>query len=700
MANPSIAPLALPAAAALALFALAAPSCGGDDAAAVASAPPPSVPALRTLPEFRAGPVEPDLYHPERQPAADGRRPPLPEPALGGEVTVHLSALPARLNTALGADANASIVLAAVHASLSSSDRESWETRLDLARERWLEDELVLADDAPPRAGEQTFARMLRGSGAEKAVREPVRVLAGRVEDLGLAWRVTPLAPGNPLSGPLELSKAQVREVVPAGAVTFELRRGVVWQPSPGVELHPFDVDDVLFSFSIYANPFVLCGERRYQYEKIAHVVRVDDARVRFHLGRFDAWAVDDVGEMPILPRHLFDLTDPDHAQHDPAASLEVRGRHVNESRFNQEFVGLGPYRVTRYGDGVIEAERFVDYHDPAGAGYLDRLRWRAITSDATAYQALLAGEIDVGARLDARQFLGPDFERPEVAARLYRAWTSLGSYSYVAWNLHRPPLDDERVRRALNHCLDVQELFASQWGGLGVRVSGPMPYHSPGYDREVPLAKFDLARARELLAQADWYDRDGDGWVERDGKPLVLGYAAIAGNEFSRNVGQKLQENLARVGVELSIRDVEFATFRQGILDRAYDCFSMAWNPPLEPDPEQLWHSRWGAPGVRSANYAGLQDAEVDRLIEAGQREPDVEARMAVWRALHRRIQELAPFLFLGAPAMKMALPRAVRGIQLFHVAPGYDLSRWYYPAGTPGTRPAGDVGYWAARR
>lgn len=677
MASPPLAPAAL-----LLTVALGAPACGGGSDGPTAQAPATAAP--QAMPEFRPGPVEPDLYHPDRRPLPDGSLPPLPEPSLGGEVSVHLSGMPARLNLALGADSNAAIVLASVHEGLTSTDHESWQTRLDLARERWLEDQLVLADDAPPRAGEQVFAGL--------------RVLAGRLEDQGGSWRIAPLAPGNPLAAELSIPKSEVREVIPDGAVTFELREGVLWHPSPGFERHVLDVDDVLFSFSIYANPHVLCGERRYQYQKIAQAVRVDGRRVRFHLARYDAWAVDDVGEMTILPRHLYDLADPDCAQHDPGASEAQRAAHINTSRFNQEFVGLGPYRVTHFGEGRIETERFEDYHDRARAGYLERVRWRVISSDTTAFQALLSGELDVGARLNVQQFLGPELARPEVAARLYPAWTSLGGFSFVTWNLTRPQLADARVRRALGHGVDVRELFRSKWGGLGVLISGPSPYHSPGYDRGVEPPAFDLSRARELLAQADWYDRDGDGWVERDGKRLSLTYAAIAGNEISRDVGLWLQEGLRRIGVEVELRDVEWATFREGILERSYDAFCMSWYPPLEPDPEQLWHSRWGAPGVRSSNYCGLQDAEVDTLIESGQRERDFDARMAIWRALHRRLDELSPMLFLVAPAMKMALPRAVRGIQLFHVKPGFDVTRWYYPAGTPGTRPAGAHGHWAA--
>lgn len=691
-------PTALHRRAALALTLLGALGCGRGEAPAPA-AEPGEAPPVQGLPELVAGPVEADVFHPERQPGPDGRRPPLPEPGLGGEVTVRLTAMPASLNASLAADTNASFVLRAVHAGLTSSDPETWETRLDLARERWLEDQLVLADDAPPRAGEQAFERVLRAGEQSEPTRERVRVLCGRVEERDGGWRVTPLAPGNPLAGALDVPAAEAREVVRSGAITFELREGVLWQPSQGFERHAFDVDDVLFSLAIYANPHVQCDERRYQYEKVARAVRVDDRRVRFHLGAFDAWAADDVGALPLLPRHLYDLADPDCPDHDPEASLEARGAYVNASRFNQEWVGLGPYRVTRYAEGVVEAERFEDYHDPARAGYLDRLRWRAISADATAFQALLEGEVDVVARLNTEQFFGADLRRSEVAARVYPAWTTVGTYAYVVWNLQSPPLDDLLVRRALNHCLDVQALFDGYWGGLGVRVSGPLPFHSPGYDHGVAPSTYDLAAARELLAQAGWYDRDGDGWVDRDGRRMTLDYAAIVGSELSERVGAMLQESLRAVGVELNVRSFEYGTFRQGSLDRAYDSFCLAWNPPAEPDLEQQWHSRWGAPGTRSSNYSGLQDAELDALIERGQRESDVDARMAIWRAAHRRIDALAPALFLASPAQKMALPRALRGIQLFHVAPGYDLARWYLPLGSPGTRPAGGRGHWADR-
>ena len=95
------------------------------------------------------------------------------------------------------------------------------------------------------------------------------------------------------------------------------------------------------------------------------------------------------------------------------------------------------------------------------------------------------------------------------------------------------------------------------------------------------------------------------------------------------------------------------------------------------------------GAREARGANYAGLRDPIVDTLIARGQREVDFEARMAIWRELHARIYELQPYLFFYNVPRKFAMNRNLRGLQLTRLRPGYIARRFYYPAGTPGTRP-----------
>lgn len=652
------------------------------------------------------GPVEVDAFHPDRQPDAGGVRPALPEPALGGEVTVHLVSRPRRLFSSLTGSGISRRILEELHESLLRTDYETWELVPSLAEAYWVEDQVILTQEAP--AALLALARPLerrvpaegagRSAAADGGELERVHVLYGELEMDDDGWLLTPRSPGNPLEGPLFFSTSAVREVVRASAITFELRSGVLWHPSEGFPAHALDARDVLFSWGLFQNRGVDCDERRYQFLKVAEAEAVSDLCVRFFLARPDAWSLADLGEMCIAPSHLYDLTDPDHAEHDARADLEAQAAAINDNLHNRDWVGLGPYRLVEFGEQVLTAERFEGYFDPSRAGYLDRIRWRHVPGDAASLQALLEGELDYYDRLQAKDYFGAATTSEAFTARLYKGWSIQGNYAYVCWNTLSPGLDDVRVRRALSHALDVQKDVVDGWyQGLGNRVTGPFPFASPGYDHDIEPIPFDLERAQELLADAGWYDRDGDGWVDKDGEPLEIEYAAIASSEFTRFVGLLLQENLARIGVKFEVRDYEYGTFRERIQDRSVDAFCQAWVPPREPDPEQLWHSRWGQPGQRSANYAALRSERVDGLIDRGQGELDDERRWAIWRELHAELAREAPYLWLVNPATKFALSRRIRGFQGFHIDPGYSIRRWYLPAGTPGTRPADGVGHWA---
>jgi peptide/nickel transport system substrate-binding protein len=647
-----------------------------------------------------AGPraAEVDRFHPDLQPDAAGKRPPQPEPALGGSVTLQIPSMPRVLCGALDNSSSAAQILFAVHDRLLELDPETWEMNPALAKRRVIEDQLVLTDEGVRR---HPNARALqRPQPDARGEREHVAVLYGELADAGDSWRLTPRSPDNPTREPLEVAKSDVREVVRGGAITFELRQDVLWQPSEGFPEHRFDAGDVLFSWRIYSNPQIDCDDRRYQFQKVAEAEQLGPFALRFFLVRPDAWAADDLAEMCLLPAHLYDLSDPDNPDHDAAASQEKAARYVNENPHNRAWIGLGPWRVTSFESDVIEAKRFERYYDPARTGYFDRIRWRSFADDAAALQALLAGELDFFDRLSADDYLGGQSELEAFRSRCYKALGQGGRFAYVCWNMHNPALADVRVRQAFAHCIDVQhDVLDGYYRGLGNVVSGPFPFHSLAYDHSVEPIGFDLDRARALLAEAGWYDRDGDGWADRDGKPLQLTYTAIATSAFSKRVGLVLKESLKQVGVDLEMNEFDFPTLQQRSNERALDCFSLAWLPPLEPDPEQLWHSRWGKEGVKSQNLSGLEDAQVDALIERGQREFDTQARMEVWHQLHRRLAELAPYLWLVNPATKIAVQKRLFGVQLFHVEPGYEVRRWYLRAGTEGTRPAGGLGYWASR-
>jgi peptide/nickel transport system substrate-binding protein len=467
---------------------------------------------------------------------------------------------------------------------------------------------------------------------------------------------------------------AESYEVSEDGLVwTFRLREGVTWHDG-----HPLDAHDVRFTWTLWKNPDVNCDRRRYMFDKLGAAEVLDARTVRF---TFDApyflaaSAFDE--SFTVLPAHVFDLSDPDNPGHDAEATPERQAEWVNTNPHNREWIGLGPYRLTSFDDQHLEARRYDDYFDPEHGGWLDALRWRIVPGSETAMQALLAGELDFLDRVSADDYFGERTANEAFTSRFYKGYFFTPYMGYTAWNVKRPQLADARVRRALGLCFDWEAYIRGFYRGLAFRVTGDPWYPSPNYDRTLEPLPFDLKRARALLAEAGWYDRDGDGRVDKDGAPLEIELLMPAGNAVSAAFGQLYQENLEELGVTLTISAQEFASLRERVLGRDFDALALGSVLAFESDPEQLWHSRWSEGS--SSNRSGIADDEVDRLIETLQVELDAAKRAALFHELQRRIYDLQPFLFGVCAPHRFALSRRVRGVQLFALDPGYSLRRWF---------------------
>ncbi len=627
-------------------------------------------------------PVPVDEFHPDREVAV--------EPAFGGRVIVHLSSMPESLNRVIENSAVTNWMLYEVHERLVMQNWETWEIEPRLCTKWDAEDQLILK----PEAASRYPAAKRVGSGDKERL-----VLFGKSERSGDGWVVTPLSRDNSLSEPLTVPAADVVSNELGTVFTFYLKPDVKWHDG-----HVFDADDVYFTWDLYNNEHVECDETRFQFKKVLEGEVIDPLCVRFFYEKQYFKALESVGDMSILPRHLYDLSDPDNLQYDPEAHAAFKaehgegyeftdedlGKYVNENTHNIDWVGLGPYRVTAVTTQYIEAERFPDYNPAVSerVGYIDTIRWRYIGNDDTAKEAMLNGELDYFARVKSEDYFGEATSKPQFTDHFYKGYMYTGTYGYTGWNTKRPQLSDPLVRKALAHAFDVEEYRRTKYKGLAIQVTGPQNYFGPGYDHSVKPLEYDPDLAEELLAEAGWYDRDGDGLIDKDGVPFEITFMMPTGNDASETFGLKYMEALGRLGIKLKMQSFEWATFLENMLNREFDCINLAWVPPLESDPEQLWHSRWDK--KQTSNNSGVNDAEVDRLIDAIQIELDAAKRAELMKALHRRIYDLQPYFFMFNTPRKFAMNKKVRGFQGFKIAPGYSLRRWYYPAGTEGTRAA----------
>src|SRR5688572_31608855 len=98
----------------------------------------------------------------------------------------------------------------------------------------------------------------------------------------------------------------------------------------------------------------------------------------------------------------------------------------------------------------------------------------------------------------------------------------------------------------------------------------------------------------------------------------------------------------------------------------------------PIGVDPKQRWHS--SEVGPKTANYTSFADPEVDRLIDAFQRELDRAKRAEISRELHRRLYAAQAFLYGVKVPVKFAISRRIRGFRISPHDPGYRLREWYF--------------------
>lgn len=590
-----------------------------------------------TLPQRDSAP---DRFHPDLDAAA---RAALPSKR-GGSIVLHADALPKALNYLVDHSTMCRRLQREVHETLVSRDPWSLEFRAVLC-ERWIrEDALVL------RAGERLF---------------------GELEELPETWRVRALSGPTPAPPAREVSKDEVERVIRGAAYTFFLRSDVLWHDG-----RRFDAQDLIFSWELTRNPFVACDAKRFQYAKIrsatspaANVVRFEfDATYYASLATFEA--------LPPLPRHLYDLRDPRNPDHDPLASDEKQGSYVNAHRCNREWVGLGPYRVTKFTSEMLEVERFERYFDAQRAGWLERVRWRPITDDRAALQALIAGEIDFTDRLLSDDYFGAATQSEAFTSRCYKGWYYTPIATYVGWNLARERFADVRVRRALALAFDWEEFIDTFYRGLARRVTAEWVDTGPDYDTSLAPLPHDAAAAAELLGQAGWIDRDGDGWLDREGRKFEITLAMQAGNKPGEALSQRLQESWRRLGIEVRIEAQDWPSLSQRIDRRDFDAALLAWVMPVDSDPAQRWHSR--EVGPRTGNYSSFADAQVDAWIERVEVELDRAERTRLMHAIQARLYELQPYLYGVTVAKRFGISKRIRNVRTSQLDPGYSIREW----------------------
>ncbi|MGH7367220.1 MAG: peptide-binding protein [Candidatus Rokuibacteriota bacterium] len=440
--------------------------------------------------------------------------------------------------------------------------------------------------------------------------------------------------------------------------LTFRLRRDVKWHDGQA-----FTAEDVLFTYQAMVNPKTPAPFKE-GFLRVKDVQAPDPYTVQVTYDKPYARAVETWGTY-ILPKHLLQ-------------SFAEAGT-LRESPQNSRPVGTGPYRFQEWNPGekvVLIANP--DYYE--GRPYLSRIVYRVIPSQATIFLELKAGGVDYVSTLTgiqyARQTEYPAFRKA------YNKFRYPGSaYTFLGFNLTDPRFADRRVRHAFAHAINKQELIDGVRLGLAREATGPIRPGTWAYTDDVARFAYDPAKARALLAEAGWKDRDGDGLVEnREGKPFTLTIRTNQGNDERKKIAEIIQQRLKGVGVKAEIQLIEWAAFiKEFVKPRRFEVVVLGMGTGTDPDQFVVWHSSQRGPD--QMNRTGYANPEVDALLEAGRASCVRSERVRYYHRIQEILAQDLPMIFLYTADALPVVAARVHGVSPAPAGILHNFTEWYVP-------------------
>ena len=449
----------------------------------------------------------------------------------------------------------------------------------------------------------------------------------------------------------------------PEPVITFFLRKGVQWHD--GKE---FTADDVKFTYDKIMDEKTNTV-RRSSYELVKKAEVLDPYTFRviyrqpFSPG-LESWTIG------IIPRHLLENVD------------------INTATFNRKPVGTGPFRFVEWvSDEKIVVEANPTYFE--GKPNLDRIVYRIIPETALNEMEILTRGVDYSGLFPF------EYRRMgEVPFLKVYSQPSLG-YTYIGYNLKNPLFEDKRVRQALTHAVNRDEIVQYVLYGLGTAATGPFPNHLWYCNPRVKPLPYDPGAARKLLAEAGWMDSNGDGILDRDGKPFRFTLITNSGNDTRRDVGVLVQRQLREIGIDVKFELYEWSVFLKDFVNvKHFDACILGWGLSVDPDAYEIWHSSQIEKGF---NFTSYRNPEVDRLWEQGRREYDLEKRKQIYWRIHELMADDQPYTFLYTPLGLSALQKKffivekdgagnerLEPIKMEKAGLTYDLTKWMVPRQT----------------
>lgn len=454
--------------------------------------------------------------------------------------------------------------------------------------------------------------------------------------------------------------------------ITYTLSDKAVWHDGKKVT-----ANDVAYTFKAMADPNytggyygdvqAVKGAEAYhngEAEDIEGIKVIDDKTIEIEFEKVYAPGVTNLGNVEIIPEHIWSKVDP--------------GEWTKQTELLNNPVGCGPYKLTEYKTGShVKFEAATDFF--GGEVKTPNLVFKAINADTTQAE-FKGGNVDIANVESLRQADIDALTSEGLKTVSYDNYM----FTYMGFNLRKESLKDVKVRQAIMYAIDRQSILDNIVEGRGSVVNAPLLPSSWAYPEESELEqyKYDVEKAKSLLKEAGWEDKDGDGIVENaNGEKLELTIDCQNDHEVRQKTATAIQESLKAAGIAVEIDTMEYsALMDKAVANHDFDLYMMGNTLSLDPDPKPMWASTAisNEPGVIGYNIVAYNNPETDKLIEEGNATLDQNERKSIYGEFAKILNRDVPEAYLFCQNVERVYNPGLEGYKPSTFNEFYNVHNW----------------------
>ena len=331
---------------------------------------------------------------------------------------------------------------------------------------------------------------------------------------------------------------------------------------------------------------------------------------------------------------------------HNGAGVLCERAVKEAGDSYGQHPVGTGPFVFDSWtsGDRII-LKANPDYY--LGKPAIDTLVFRVIPEGVNRTIALETKEADIAYDIDPM-----DHDMVRNHSELNLLQKPALSMNYLGFNTEKAPFDKKEVRQAIAYAMDMDSMIGAVYLGAATKANSPASPDVFGYNKDTKGYENNVAKAKELLAQAGYPN----------------GFKAkiwTNDNSTRRDTAVILQDQLKQIGIDIQIEILEWGSYLDRLIRREHDMFLLGWTP--SPDADSALYAVFHSKNHGSAgNRTYYTNARVDELLDKGRETTVPEERIGYYKEAQDIIMDELPLIPLVYPDNNVGIQKNIKGFEL----------------------------------